>query len=690
MKEDSFIELIKWAISQETDEKQRKAMEEDLRNYILANLLPTSGLPSFNYPDEETAKGDYLVGFIPDMKPLPFFIQEQEMLRHILIVGSAGSGKTNTMLLLIQQFLETNKPFVIFDWKRNYRDMLAIASNEQKEILVFTVGRDTCPFHFNPLIPPKGTPPSIWMSKLIEIICHAYFLGDGVAYLLSKAIDTLYQEFGVYDGSDCFPTFRNLLSYLQNYKSKGRETQWMISALRAISTLCFKEMDMTLNVGSFPLEKFLDRNVVLELDSLTDSSKVFLIETLLLWLHHYRMAEGKREIFKHACIIEEAHHILSGRWQQITGKETIPDIIIREIRELGESLIILDQNPSLISIPALGNTYTTICMNLKDRTDKNLMASVLQLDEEAKEYLSKLEVGESIVKLQGRHTDPFFVKIPKVEVSKGSVTDDMLKQRMARFYEELGRIRQEFQPEQGIRQNYGQTKDQQNQRTETETTNNLELKPTQKSENRQLANQLSEREKSLLIDILQNPISKVKVRYQRLAMNEYQGNKVQQRLIELKLIEEVKLQNLEGRGYWGKTFKLTESGKRILQQLGFSTDEEETKRKGGLQHRHLINQIAQKLRKEGHEVKEEQPIGQGRTTDMIVDSKVAIEIEREGKNVIENITKNLEAGLKVIIACGEADIGRIREKIRQTKLEDRITLVEVSELMKRPLSELAG
>jgi hypothetical protein len=50
------------------------------------------------------------------------------------------------------------------------------------------------------------------------------------------------------------------------------------------------------------------------------------------------------------------------------------EITFREIREFGESLIILDQHPSQISLPALGNTYCSICMNLKHKTDINAMA----------------------------------------------------------------------------------------------------------------------------------------------------------------------------------------------------------------------------------------------------------------------------------------------------------------------------
>ena len=86
----------------------------------------------------------------------------------------------------------------------------------------------------------------------------------------------------------------------------------------------------------------LESNVIFELDSLTNADKTFFIESILLWIHQYRMGEEDRESFKHAIIIEEAHHVLLKRKQDIKGSETITDVIIREIRELGEALVIID------------------------------------------------------------------------------------------------------------------------------------------------------------------------------------------------------------------------------------------------------------------------------------------------------------------------------------------------------------
>ena len=112
-------------------------------------------------------------------------------------------------------------------------------------------------------------------------------------------------------------------------------------------------------------------------------------------------------------------------------------MLLREIRELGESIICLDQHPSLISKPALGNTYTTFAMNLKHRGDIAMIQDSLLLDSEQAGYLGRLEVGWAIVRLQGRWFWPFLIKVPLLRVNKGAVTDARLQEIMGKRQEDL-------------------------------------------------------------------------------------------------------------------------------------------------------------------------------------------------------------------------------------------------------------
>ncbi len=661
-----------------------KSLEDDISCYLIAeNLEKLVGeLPLLSNPSPESACGDYPIGVVEGTDPeLVFGLREEERIKHVIIPGSTGAGKTNTVFVILRQDMLRSKPFLVFDWKRNFRDIVNLPEAEGKKILIFTVGREVCPFHFNPLIPPPGTSPSVWLGKLIEIMAHAFFLGEGVIYILSKALDQVYSQFGVYASSVHWPTFRDVLRFLENYESKGRETQWLASALRAVSMLCFGELDRILNVAHYPIDRLLERNVVLELDALTDTAKVFFTEAFLLWLHHYRIAQGKREIYRHTCVIEEAHHVLSRKLQMLSGTETITDMIIREIRELGESLIIVDQNPSLLSIPTLGNTYATICMNLKERSDVNLMASCLNLDYSDKDILTKLEVGQAVVKLQGRHTDPFLIRIPKVDIKKGIVTDEEVKARMAGFYKELHETTPEtrFSLETARittrnRKGEGRKGEGKQEEVKQQTTDR------QSGEENELTEELSKEAVELLADIYENPLSKVGERYKRLQIDDAKGNRARQLLREKGLIESINLPTLGARGYWGKALELTRNGRAAL---NVELPDEISRRKGNLLHQHYLRLIAKKLVEAGHEVSIEHSLGNGEAADLLVDGKTALEFERSGRHTLQNVRKNLAKGFRVVIVAETSALRQnISDLLAENKLEQSVVLLELRDFAK--------
>jgi len=469
------------------------------------NLLP---------PSKEQARGEYPIGHVYycGKNLYEFGLREAEWIQHCAILGRSGAGKTNLGFLILKLLKQKNKPFLLFDWKRNYRDLLALP--EFKDLEVYTIGRNIAPFTFNPLIPPQGTDPKTWLKKLNQILAHSYALGNGCLYLLQEAVNSVYEEAGVYDGTvEQYPTWKDVLIKARNMDTRGRESGWLSSTLRALSTLCFGDMDKLMNSSNNKsIDHILDKNVILELDALTQSDKTFFIQSALLYLHHKRMSEQKREDFKHTIIIEEAHHILSDERRSLVGGQSVMDIIFREIREFGESLILLDQHPSKISLYALGNTYTTICMNLKHKTDINAMGQCLLLDKE-RDILGMLEVGQAVVKLQGRIAKPFEISIPEFFIEKGTITDKYIKEHMQdiapAFPEEDFRL----PPDANI---LGPDDTLQEPKTKSMTNNEI----------------------AFLKDVQDYSDSGIAARYKRLKLSVRQGQKLKAKLLEQGLIEE--------------------------------------------------------------------------------------------------------------------------------------------------------
>jgi hypothetical protein len=415
------------------DDEGKKQIESYLEVLAAKHLFSgVDSIASLIPPSKEQAEGGYPIGTVLyNNRPLYLFgLRENEWIQHVGIFGRSGAGKTNVGFLLLRELKRKGKPVLVFDWKRNYRDLLALPEFQDME--VYTIGRNTAPFTFNPLIPPPGTNPKTWLKKLIGVIATSYLLGNGSLYVLQESLDSVYQEAGIYSGKiNYYPTFRDVIQKARQYNAKGREAGWLSSTLRALSSICFGEMDTLVNAGrNENLEHLLTKSVILELDALTQADKVFVTSALLLWIHHRRMVEKTREAFKHGILIEESHHILANQRQGMLGGQSIVELTLREIRELGQSIIILDQHPSQISLPALGNTYCTICMNLKHQKDISAMSQCMLLDGKEADLLGELEVGQAIVKLQGRIPRAFMIELPEFHIEKGAITDEKVRDRM--------------------------------------------------------------------------------------------------------------------------------------------------------------------------------------------------------------------------------------------------------------------
>jgi hypothetical protein len=467
-------------------------------------------------PNPAQAYGEYELGTVlyGGKGRGTFGLRENEWIQHVGIFGRTGAGKTNLGFKIVEELVKHGKPCLVLDWKRNYRDLLT--NPLFKDAKVYTIGRSIAPFTFNPLIPPPGTNPKTWLKKLDEVIAHSYMLGNGVLYLLQQTLDQLYEEFGVYDGTiQRWPTFQDVLDKARKLDVRGREAGWLSSALRALASLCFGDMgDLVNHPSANSPEELLDQTVVLELDALAQSDKVFVASALLLWIHHRRMVEPTREQFKHAIIIEEAHHLLSDERKSLVGGQSVMEITFRELREFGESLTLLDQHPSQISLPALGNTVATISLNLKTSKDVSAMAQCMLLDGPEKDILGSLEVGQAVVKLQGRVQGPFLIQIPQFNIQKGSVTDEMIQERMlVHSSSDLSRV----------------SRDVNGAETPSPAGPSAPVKGKRDVDDLVLA---------FLNDVAAHPESGIAERYKRLGISVRQGQKLKFRLLEAGMIED--------------------------------------------------------------------------------------------------------------------------------------------------------
>ena len=515
-----------WKMWLYSDEDGREELAEQLQ--LLSNSLLHGDVqnktPVFHPPAAAQAMGDIGLGSVHynGKDTCPFGLRPMELAQHTSIVGRTGSGKSNAAYLFALNLTKSGIPWLCLDWKQSWRRLRNMP--EMKDLRVFTIGRDVAPLQMNPLIPPQGIEPKNWIKSVVEVIMRAYFCGDGVAFLLTTILDELYQKDGVYSGTVTrYPTFRDVLQRLKAYPAAGRVSLWQASAIRAVHALCFGAMDGIVNAGnSITMEELLSAPTVIELETLGHADKLFVAEFLMLSIYAHRLVRNERNQLRHILIIEEAHHLLSRLSQRSGQPASIVEVVFREIRELSEGIVFLDQMPSEISKTALANTYTTISMNLKGKQDVATIEAAMLLQDDQPLALGNMEIGKAVVKLQGRVREPFMIRIPEIIFPQTPVTDDLLREAMKPHIRRGEQISGEHEP---------------------------------------AVSKLTASEKPFLQDVAVMPDSGVVARLSRLGISGRQGSRIRQSLLDMDLIEEVEKLTSRGRKV---VLRLTEKGVRAV------------------------------------------------------------------------------------------------------------------------------
>jgi DNA helicase HerA-like ATPase len=367
-------------------------------------------------PEPEETDGEYKLGtVIYSNKPYSIFgLREDEFCKHIMITGMTSTGKTTAAIQILRELARHGKNFMVFDWQREYKKLKKL--EEFKELHVLRVEKDG--FRFNPLIPPKGTDVREWTAKLVDVINHAYLGSFGTEYILRNIIIRAYKHTKTLEGSGEYPTFKLVREYLKKNFFKGRMEWWNQTAIRILDNLTYEGgLGPVLNTErKTNLKELLKEDLIIKLDPLSNDDKKFLTEALLLWIYEFRKNQGETPEFKHAILIEEAHNILSKKKERTEGGETIMESTLRMIRKFGESIIVIDQEPSKLSESMKANTNTKITFTLGNGKDIFDIAISMELNKEERKYLDRLKVGHALLKVKGRIEKPVMVYFPRFEI----------------------------------------------------------------------------------------------------------------------------------------------------------------------------------------------------------------------------------------------------------------------------------
>ncbi len=615
-----------WSLYQIEENPRAK---REIESMIDSMLLERTGVAFENAiilppPGKAEAEGEVRLGEVTycGKKLFPFGLRKDELLRHVGLFGQTGSGKTTACMNLLREFVKAKTPFLVFDWKRNYRDLLSHPDFEKEEMLIFTVGREVSPFRFNPKIPPPGVEPHIWNKKLIEIIEKAYLLGPGASDVLMDAMS--------------LPTFADMKRYIDKQNRRGREMLWLSSAKRTLNSLTFPGLNEVVNSHSYipslslspslsriSIPELFQKNVILELDGLSDTDKTFIIGSLLLWIYFYRMQQPEREVLKHIIVIEEAHHLLL----RTSKEEDITDVIMREIRELGEGIVILDQHPHKVSVSALGNVYTRIGFQTSLSQDFSSLSRSQLIPSGNETFYGMLRVGEAIVKT-GRVPFPFLISVPEFPIKKGITQDKVIERRIKSL-----------------------------------TANNADNEgfPPIINDYKLISNPetLSPMERILLEDIALHPFEGVQKRYRKLGMNPRDGTLCLDSLVAKAMLRQVFVER-------NRLFELTPQAVEELGEKGVKL--ENSRVRGGIEHNYWVEKIRKALASHGKVTLEKDSL------DLVAEwegAQVAVQVETGKSDIAKNIETlfNHSSNRKFMIATWPEALVKIQSLLNIPQIQ---------------------
>jgi len=373
----------------------------------------------------------------------PVSLSISEMTKHTFITGTTGSGKSNTLYLILDSLLNKGKKFLVIEpAKGEYKNVfgnrkdVSVYSNTHKIGELLRIN----PFCF----PYEKIDVLEHIDRLVEIFNACWPMYAAMPAVLKHSILTAYEKCG-WDTSTSthklenpiFPTIKDVVSclkyYIENSAYSADTKGDYIGALQVrLQELCEGMFSKMLNADSLSDEELFNRNVIVDLSRIgSTETKSLIMGFLVMKLNEFRMAEGgmNRE-FRHVTVLEEAHNLLkrtstdqSQESSNLAGKSVeMLSNSIAEMRTYGEAFIIADQSPALLDAAVIRNTNTKIILALPESEDRKVAGLSISLTEEQIDEIAKQKTGEAII-YQNSWEKPVQCKVARYEYDENYCFD---------------------------------------------------------------------------------------------------------------------------------------------------------------------------------------------------------------------------------------------------------------------------
>lgn len=379
----------------------------------------------------------------------PVHLPLDAMVKHTLVVGVPGSGKTNTLMSLARQvWVDHQVPFLVLEpAKREYRGLLNLPGCAG-EVLLFAPGRSApaewllegrfnpLALRFNPFQMPLGYSVAEHRANLLHIFKSTFILFEPMPVMVEAAITQAYADLGWEDDDIAtpervqrygWPTMRQFVVLVQAQAEKtdfiGENAATVKGVLkygmgRFIEPPFAQVFDC--DISSLAPEQWLQRPAIVELESLGEANanfvslllQTYLRETLTVQQEAEREAGVRRmpgQLLRHLLFVEEAHNLIGPSAHAIGDAKSDPKVaatayvvkMLAEVRALGLGIVIGDQLPSALASEVLKNTSIRICHRLSAPDDRQQMQQSMNASDMQFELMATQTSGQALVSWEG-------------------------------------------------------------------------------------------------------------------------------------------------------------------------------------------------------------------------------------------------------------------------------------------------
>lgn len=334
----------------------------------------------------------------------------KDLAKHMLIVGTPGSGKTTFSVGLLDRLWKDHHiPFLVIEPAKNeYRALV----QSIPELQVFTPGKNfISPFVFNPFVPPKNVKLETYKSTLKTAFAAGVSMASPLDKIFEDTINNCYSDFrwldtytiddkgkvfNITDFIKCFQETFDEIGYTGDARNIGRAGVVRLKSL----------VNLFDNYFSIPIEDILTKPTVIELAAIENSDQKALIIALLLlsvlaYVNANYVGEGGLRNF---ILLEEAHVLLDSSSKGGEGAADPASIaqglvkrMLAEIRSYGVGLAIADQSPRKVGIDIVALTDIKVAFRLVEAQDKQILADSTSMTDNQMSRLAKLKPGEAFL-----------------------------------------------------------------------------------------------------------------------------------------------------------------------------------------------------------------------------------------------------------------------------------------------------